>query len=58
MDSVKILAVVILTESRKINCGCFIACQVKNLRSQVSRSGICCVGDMFTTLGKHMDNVS
>ena len=32
--------------------------QVKNLRSQVSRSGICCLGDMYTTLGKNMDNVS
>ena len=31
---------------------------MKNLRSQVSRSGICCLGDMYTTLGKHMDNVS
>ena len=32
--------------------------KVKNLRSQVSRSGICCLGDMYTILGKNMDNVS
>ncbi|KAJ7379834.1 hypothetical protein OS493_012583 [Desmophyllum pertusum] len=33
-----------------------IIAEVKNLRSQVSRSGICCLSDMYTTLGKHMDN--
>ena len=31
--------------------------QVKNLRSQVARSGICCLADMYTSLGKQMDNV-
>ncbi|RMX50084.1 hypothetical protein pdam_00002933 [Pocillopora damicornis] len=33
-----------------------IIAEVKNLRSQVSRSGICCLGDMYTILGKNMDN--
>ncbi|KAL9952340.1 hypothetical protein ACROYT_G039583 [Oculina patagonica] len=33
-----------------------VIAEVKNLRSQVSRSGICCLGDMYATLGKHMDN--
>ncbi|XP_074631934.1 TOG array regulator of axonemal microtubules protein 1-like isoform X2 [Acropora palmata] len=33
-----------------------VIAEVKNLRSQVSRSGICCLADMYTTLGKQMDN--
>lgn len=33
-----------------------IIAEVKNLRSQVSRSGICCLGDMYAILGKNMDN--
>lgn len=33
-----------------------IIAEVKNLRSQVARSGICCLADMYTSLGKQMDN--
>ena len=32
--------------------------EVKNLRSQVSRSALCCLRDMFQCLGRQMDPVS
>lgn len=32
--------------------------EIKNLRSQVSRLAIVCMGDLFVNLTKHMDTVS
>ena len=32
--------------------------QVKNLRSQVARGAIACIGDMFAFLGRDMEQVN